>query len=528
MTEYGVPILWKNRDYTYRFRRHQVIKVVNDGQGYSFIGIGDAGAWGIPYGMNEKGLAVVNTAISIKKLPYTSIWGNLDLIRLMLYNASNIDKAYELLNSTEGKGGGSSFLLVNTTHAAVIDMAGDAIQVLTYVKNFTVRTNHWKPIAPPEIWDYQKKEYDWTSSTVKRYYATLWHFGNITASGRKINLLDVIAASRNIMFGIGYYSPCRETYEGTGLPPELIKKSSTLGATIFIPNKNDTMYSIMWYALGYPRAAMFMPLSICTTTFTAQYVEARNPYTNDEWRFEILASGEPWLTSEIVRQELFKEDKGLYFKYPELYEIINKTFFSVEELIHEYERILIQEALSTEPNEALLNELTSELIDNLEELRSNINETLLSVIHEYPKLYESIHRLFWYLYYDLYVLGYAFYSYNYAEIFKDISYAFWDQFVVVKYQLPVYKEMYYKIPMKIKFQLKRGWNLIAIPYKPIVESPEKLFSEINETQGFVTIWAWNATAKTYYKPTKIEPGVGYWILVVQDMNITVQVLPYGG
>ena len=66
-------------------------------------------------------------------------------------------------------------------------------------------------------------------------------------------------------------------------------------------------------------------------------------------------------------------------------------------------------------------------------------------------------------------------------------------------------------------QLKRGWNLISLPIIPENNSIHEIFKNI----GFYSIWGWNSTSNRYYKPIKINPGEGYWILVLDDVNITV-------
>ncbi len=70
---------------------------------------------------------------------------------------------------------------------------------------------------------------------------------------------------------------------------------------------------------------------------------------------------------------------------------------------------------------------------------------------------------------------------------------------------------------QVNITLKKGWNLISIPVKPLNNTVEAIFGQLD----FYSIWTWNPTAKMYEKPTVIEPGKGYWILVENDTSIII-------
>lgn len=331
----GAPIVWKNRDVGSRWVQHQVITVVNDGQGYRFVAVTTAGYWGVAMGVNEKGLAVVNTAITAKYSNPNPRWGNLDLIRLILYNASTVEEAYRLLNSTAGKYSGSSFLIVDPHHAAVIDVVGDHLQVLTYANgSFLVRTNHWVGVAPEELWSYQKYSYSNSSSTVRRYQAAYNALMNLSSDGQ-ISFEDMLEVARNTENGYSYYSPCRFP-KHPGAPKEAVKEASTVSAAIITPNPRDPGLSIMWASLGNPYTTLFIPVSVTLSLYTAQSVELRNTSTNDEWMFKLLASAEPWLASEELRMILFEEDQGMAFKEPETLAGIRSLMTSTELAVWNY------------------------------------------------------------------------------------------------------------------------------------------------------------------------------------------------
>ncbi|RLE50611.1 MAG: hypothetical protein DRJ21_01610 [Candidatus Methanomethylicota archaeon] len=75
----------------------------------------------------------------------------------------------------------------------------------------------------------------------------------------------------------------------------------------------------------------------------------------------------------------------------------------------------------------------------------------------------------------------------------------------------------FNVGLQYKLELKKGWNLISFPLIPTENTPEKIFKDI----GFYSIYTYDSLNRKYIKPTTIEPGVGYWVLVLEDVNITI-------
>ncbi|MCM8769447.1 MAG: cohesin domain-containing protein, partial [Candidatus Omnitrophica bacterium] len=63
-------------------------------------------------------------------------------------------------------------------------------------------------------------------------------------------------------------------------------------------------------------------------------------------------------------------------------------------------------------------------------------------------------------------------------------------------------------------QLKAGgWNLISLPIEPNITNPQALIPNL------VSIWEWNGS---YIVPTVLQAKKGYWVLVSQDTQVTVE------
>ena len=65
--------------------------------------------------------------------------------------------------------------------------------------------------------------------------------------------------------------------------------------------------------------------------------------------------------------------------------------------------------------------------------------------------------------------------------------------------------------------LKRGWNMVSLPVVPANNS----VSEVLRDLDYYVLYTWDASEKRYVKPDVWEPGVGYWILVLEDTNVTI-------
>jgi len=61
-------------------------------------------------------------------------------------------------------------------------------------------------------------------------------------------------------------------------------------------------------------------------------------------------------------------------------------------------------------------------------------------------------------------------------------------------------------------ELKAGWNMVSLPCNPGTTNPDKIFPDA------AAIYTWNADTKSYQVPTEILPGIGYWVLVFEDVT----------
>ena len=53
--------------------------------------------------------------------------------------------------------------------------------------------------------------------------------------------------------------------------------------------------------------------------------------------------------------------------------------------------------------------------------------------------------------------------------------------------------------------LKPGWNLVGVPLQPYGDAPVTVFP------GCLSVWTWDALAKRYHVPQRIEAKAGYWV-----------------
>ncbi len=434
LTQTHTPIIWKNRDVGYRWVQHQVITVVNDGQGYRFVAITTAGYWGVAMGVNEKGLAVVNTAVSVKYSNPNPRWGNLDLIRLILYNASTVEEAYRLLNSTVGKYSGSSFLVVDPHKAAVIDVVGDHLQVITYASSFLVRTNHWVGVAPKELWPYQKHSYSNSSSTVQRYMAAYKALVNLSSDG-VISFKDMLELARNTGNGYSYNSPCRFP-KHPGAPKEAVREAATVSSAIISPDPNDPGLTVMWASLGNPLTTLFIPVSVTLSNYTTQSVELRNPSTDDEWMFKLLASAEPWLASEDLRVLLFNEERGMAFKDPGLFNNIRSLMTDTELAVWNYMGSVDDFLFNATAHINMENEtvsLINETETHLGEILSLLNA---STEYNFSSIKEPFLRIYMSLYVSLRSDAWGLYAETGEKVWDDVEGMFLHAYYDAKDMLP--------------------------------------------------------------------------------------------
>ena len=79
---------------------------------------------------------------------------------------------------------------------------------------------------------------------------------------------------------------------------------------------------------------------------------------------------------------------------------------------------------------------------------------------------------------------------------------------------------YFMICIKVTLELHKGWNLISLPVKPLTTDPSEIFGDI----GTFYIYGWTP-GLGYSSVDEVKVGYGYWILVMNDVNVTIYGLP---
>ena len=67
-------------------------------------------------------------------------------------------------------------------------------------------------------------------------------------------------------------------------------------------------------------------------------------------------------------------------------------------------------------------------------------------------------------------------------------------------------------------KLNCGWNLFSLPVDPGTRNVTEIFGNI----GYFVIYKWDSINKKYSVVREIVPGEGYWILVLNNVNVTIQ------
>jgi len=72
---------------------------------------------------------------------------------------------------------------------------------------------------------------------------------------------------------------------------------------------------------------------------------------------------------------------------------------------------------------------------------------------------------------------------------------------------------------QINLELRAGWNMVSLPVIP----DDPMASSILSGLGFYQLVTWSGTG--YVAVTEFEAGRGYWLLVLEDVNVTVSGMP---
>ncbi len=67
----------------------------------------------------------------------------------------------------------------------------------------------------------------------------------------------------------------------------------------------------------------------------------------------------------------------------------------------------------------------------------------------------------------------------------------------------------------VTLELDTGWNMVSLPVDPVDPSANSVLGGV----GFYQLVAWSGTG--YISASEFEEGRGYWLLVLQDTNVSV-------
>ncbi len=81
-------------------------------------------------------------------------------------------------------------------------------------------------------------------------------------------------------------------------------------------------------------------------------------------------------------------------------------------------------------------------------------------------------------------------------------------------------------PNTYTMQLQKGWNLVSTPLTPDTPNVNTLFDSNSDV--ILPIYSWNTANKQYYDVSTIEISKGYWILALNDTQVTFTGTPYSG
>ena len=70
-------------------------------------------------------------------------------------------------------------------------------------------------------------------------------------------------------------------------------------------------------------------------------------------------------------------------------------------------------------------------------------------------------------------------------------------------------------PQTFTLNLTAGWNMVSLPFLPEDPSAQSVMNEAD----FFQLVTWSGTG--YVAATEFELGKGYWLLVLEDISITI-------
>ncbi|AKB85842.1 S-layer protein domain-containing protein [Methanococcoides methylutens] len=74
--------------------------------------------------------------------------------------------------------------------------------------------------------------------------------------------------------------------------------------------------------------------------------------------------------------------------------------------------------------------------------------------------------------------------------------------------------------------LQKGWNLVSTPITPDTPEVTSIFGSNDDI--LLPVYTWNTASKQYYEAESLEIGTGYWVLVLNDTQVSFTGTPYTG
>lgn len=99
-------------------------------------------------------------------------------------------------------------------------------------------------------------------------------------------------------------------------------------------------------------------------------------------------------------------------------------------------------------------------------------------------------------------------------VFEDASSNVWDYNPLISMEVN-YIELGDDPTEEFILHLTTGWNIVSIPVLPTMHTPDDIFGAL----PYYMIYSWSGT--DYIIPVSVEPGHGYWVLVLADADVTI-------
>lgn len=232
MTQLSTPILAKNRDYWPDHQDLQCLAFARPKNGYHYLYLTSAGSPGVfSSGMNEKGLAVVDThVVSLDIGPGLPRYA---VMMEVLENHATVESALAYLGSVNHAGNGNILLLDAGGDMAVVETGFSIRGIARSEDGYLVSTNHyvtpplqkhWLSRGPEEIHGNSRSRYAYVEEALK------------TSAG-KINLewaFQLMSHHNDALDDI-----CRHPSTGP--------RSVTIASTIYLPRQKE-----LYLANGLP------------------------------------------------------------------------------------------------------------------------------------------------------------------------------------------------------------------------------------------------------------------------------------